>query len=136
MVTELPDTPVPSWSIVNLVPVPSAAAVTKSLRLEVALYPTNKSTIQGGNNADTLNTNTTKTTLHGLGGNDTLTGGATDDILIGGAEHPRHINYLANIPTANILVKGICATKHQIHISHLTNIPTANVLVKGMCRYL
>jgi Ca2+-binding RTX toxin-like protein len=51
------DTPVPSWSIVNLVPVPSAAAVTKSLRLEVALYPINKS----------------------------LTGGATDDILIGGA---------------------------------------------------
>jgi hypothetical protein len=43
MVTELPDTPVPSWSIVNLVPVPSAAAVTKSLRLEVALYPINKS---------------------------------------------------------------------------------------------
>ena len=42
-------------------------------------------TIQGGNNADTLNTNTTKTTLHGLDGNDTLTGGATDDILIGGA---------------------------------------------------
>jgi Ca2+-binding RTX toxin-like protein len=41
-------------------------------------------TIQGSNNADTLNTNTTKTTLHGLDGNDTLTGGATDDILIGG----------------------------------------------------
>jgi Ca2+-binding RTX toxin-like protein len=42
-------------------------------------------TVQGNNNADTLNTNTLKTTLHGLGGNDTLTGGATDDILIGGA---------------------------------------------------
>jgi hypothetical protein len=28
-------------------------------------------TIQGSNNADTLNTNTTKTTLHGLDGNDT-----------------------------------------------------------------
>jgi hypothetical protein len=27
-ITELPDTPVLSWSIVNLVPVPSAAAVT------------------------------------------------------------------------------------------------------------
>jgi hypothetical protein len=43
MVTELLDIPVPSWSIVNLVPVPSAVAVTKSLRLEVALYPINKS---------------------------------------------------------------------------------------------
>jgi Ca2+-binding RTX toxin-like protein len=42
-------------------------------------------TIQGSNNADTLNTNTTKTTLHGLDGNDTLTGSATDDILVGGA---------------------------------------------------
>jgi Ca2+-binding RTX toxin-like protein len=38
-------------------------------------------TIQGSNNADTLNTNTTKTTLHGLDGNDTLTGSATDDIF-------------------------------------------------------
>jgi Ca2+-binding RTX toxin-like protein len=31
-------------------------------------------TIQGNNNANTLNTTATKTTLHGLGGNDTLTG--------------------------------------------------------------
>jgi hypothetical protein len=30
-------------------------------------------------------TTATKTTLHGLGGNDTLTGGTTDDILVGGA---------------------------------------------------
>jgi surface protein len=42
-------------------------------------------TMLGSNYADTLNTSTTKTTIHGLGGNDTLTGGATDDILIGGA---------------------------------------------------
>ena len=42
-------------------------------------------TIKGNNNANTLNTTATKTTLHGLGGNDTLIGGATNDILIGGA---------------------------------------------------
>jgi hypothetical protein len=34
------------------------------------------------------------------------------------SEHPRHINYLANIPTANILVKGICATKHQTNMDN------------------
>jgi Ca2+-binding RTX toxin-like protein len=42
-------------------------------------------TIKGGHDADTLHTTATKTTLHGLGGNDTLTGGTTDDILVGGA---------------------------------------------------
>jgi Ca2+-binding RTX toxin-like protein len=40
---------------------------------------------QINNNANTLNTTATKTTLHGLGGNDTLTGSAKNDILIGGA---------------------------------------------------
>jgi Ca2+-binding RTX toxin-like protein len=35
--------------------------------------------LQGNNNANTLNTTATKTTLHGLGGNDTLIGGATNE---------------------------------------------------------
>jgi hypothetical protein len=43
MVTGLFSVPVPSWSIVSLVLAPSAATVTKSLKLEVALYPINKS---------------------------------------------------------------------------------------------
>jgi hypothetical protein len=43
MVTGLLSVPVPSWSIVSLVLAPSAATVTKSLKLEVALYPINKS---------------------------------------------------------------------------------------------
>jgi Ca2+-binding RTX toxin-like protein len=42
-------------------------------------------TIKGSHDADILKTTTTKTTLHGLGGNDTLTGGTTNDVLIGGA---------------------------------------------------
>ncbi len=42
-------------------------------------------TIKGDNTANTLTTTKTKTTLHGLGGDDTLTGGTTDDILVGGA---------------------------------------------------
>jgi surface protein len=32
------------------------------------------------------------------------------------------ISYLANIPTTNILVKGICLMKHLIHISYIANI--------------
>jgi hypothetical protein len=43
MDTGLLSVPVPSWSIVSLALVPSTVAVTKSLKLEVALYPTNKS---------------------------------------------------------------------------------------------
>jgi hypothetical protein len=39
MVTGLLSVPVPSWSIVSLVLAPSAATVTESLKLEVALYP-------------------------------------------------------------------------------------------------
>ncbi|OJA03529.1 BspA family leucine-rich repeat surface protein, partial [Bathymodiolus thermophilus thioautotrophic gill symbiont] len=42
-------------------------------------------TIQGTAISDTFATTSTKTTLHGLGGNDTLIGGTTDDILVGGA---------------------------------------------------
>jgi hypothetical protein len=137
MVTELPDTSVPSWSIVNLVPVPSAVAVTKSLRLEVALYPTNKygwtikggvfdgsKTIQGSNNADTLNTNTTKTTLHGIA-----------NILVKGTcatKHRMHIGDLTNIPITNVLVKSFCVSEHPRHINYLANIPTTNILVKGI----
>jgi hypothetical protein len=41
--------------------------------------------------------------------------------------------YLANIPTTNILVKGIGINKQPSHVSHLANIPTANILVKGIC---
>jgi hypothetical protein len=37
--------------------------------------------------------------------------------------HSMHISHLTNIPTANILVKGVCMIKHPMHISHLTNIP-------------
>jgi hypothetical protein len=48
-------------------------------------------------------------------------------------KHPRHIGYLANIPTINILVEGVCFIKHQRHISCIANIPTANVLVKRGC---
>jgi Ca2+-binding RTX toxin-like protein len=43
-----------------------------------------KHTIKGNNAANILTTTSTKTTLHGLGGNDTLTGDTTDDILVGG----------------------------------------------------
>ena len=42
-------------------------------------------TIQGTITANTLTTTTTKTVLHGLGGDDTLIGGSTNDILVGGA---------------------------------------------------
>jgi surface protein len=45
-------------------------------------------------------------------------------------KHPRHASRLANIPTANILVKGTGFPKYPSHISHITNIPTANILVK------
>jgi surface protein len=48
-------------------------------------------------------------------------------------KHQRHISYLANIPTTNILVKGICLMKHLIHIGYIANIPTINILVKGIC---
>ena len=41
--------------------------------------------MQGTSSANTLVTISTKTTLHGLGGDDTLIGGSTDDTLIGGA---------------------------------------------------
>jgi hypothetical protein len=132
-------------------------------------------TIKGDNTANTLTTTKTKTTLHGLGGDDTLTGGTTDDILVGGAgndtlkgaggrdvfdygfknagndttrniptanvlvkgmcivKHIRHSTHLANIPTVNILIKGVCVIKHPRHISHIANIPTTNVLIKGIC---
>jgi hypothetical protein len=43
-------------------------------------------------------------------------------------KHQRHIGYLASIPIANVLIKGICTTKHPIHISYLANIPATNVL--------
>jgi hypothetical protein len=39
----------------------------------------------------------------------------------------------SNIPTANILIKGMCVIKHPRHIGHLANIPTANILIKGSC---
>jgi Ca2+-binding RTX toxin-like protein len=39
-----------------------------------------------------LHTTATKTTLHGLGGNDTLTGGTTDDILVGGAGNDTRVS--------------------------------------------
>jgi Ca2+-binding RTX toxin-like protein len=42
-----------------------------------------RKTIKGNNAANILTTTSTKTTLHGLGGNDTLTGDTTDDILVG-----------------------------------------------------
>jgi hypothetical protein len=48
-------------------------------------------------------------------------------------KHLIHISYIANIPTTNILVKGICANKHPRHISYLANIPITNILVKGGC---
>jgi hypothetical protein len=31
-----------------------------------------------------------------------------------------------------ILVKGTCVMKHRLHIGHFANIPTANILVKGI----
>jgi hypothetical protein len=42
-------------------------------------------------------------------------------------------SHLANIPTVNILIKGVCVIKHPRHISHIANIPTTNVLIKGIC---
>jgi hypothetical protein len=71
--------------------------------------------IVGSNHADALNASAAQTTLHGLGG------------------HQRHIDYLASIPIANVLVKGICAMKHPTHISYLANIPMTNVLVERAC---
>jgi surface protein len=35
--------------------------------------------------------------------------------------------------TANILVKSVRIVKHTRHSTHLTSIPTANILIKGMC---
>jgi Ca2+-binding RTX toxin-like protein len=35
-------------------------------------------------------------------------------------KHIRHSAPLTNIPTANILIKGVCVIKHPRHISHLT----------------
>jgi hypothetical protein len=42
-----------------------------------------------------------------------------------------HVSRLTHIPTANILVKGICFIKHRWHFSHIAHIPTTNILVKG-----
>jgi hypothetical protein len=32
-----------------------------------------------------------------------------------------------------VLVKSVCIVKHIRHSTHLTNIPTANILIKGVC---
>jgi surface protein len=37
-------------------------------------------------------------------------------------KHPRHIGYLANIPIANVLIKGNCLHKHSRHISYRWNV--------------
>jgi hypothetical protein len=44
-------------------------------------------------------------------------------------KHIRHSTHLANIPTANILIKGVCVIKHPRHISYLANIPTTAMLL-------
>jgi hypothetical protein len=118
------------------VPVPSAAAVTKSLKLEVALYPTNKS-LRSIISALAF-VNTSKVTDMSLmfyeAGDFNQDIGSWDISSLTNAIDMFYNNTMmstANMDT-NVLIKGICATKHPIHISYLTNIPTTNVLVKGV----
>jgi hypothetical protein len=49
---------------------------------------------------------------------------------------PQEKRRLTHIPTANILVKGICFIKHRWHFSHIAHIPTTNILVKGRAMLL
>jgi hypothetical protein len=41
-------------------------------------------------------------------------------------KHRLHIRHFANIPTANILVKGSCAIKCFVCITYMRHIPTFN----------
>jgi Ca2+-binding RTX toxin-like protein len=61
--------------------IPAAFVKLEISQLSMSCVFDGNKTIKGGHDAGTLHTTATKTTLHGLGGNDTLTGAAVTKSL-------------------------------------------------------
>jgi surface protein len=113
MVTELPDTPVPSWSIVSLVWAPWSFTID-----DIGIV---NGTIDSGSFTKVSETQYAIRVTPSPGG--------------------KHSNVAITVAAntfTNIAgnAKGVCVRKHILHISHITNIPIANILVKFCKAYV